>query len=415
MTAVSVVVPHYRQQHQLNLVLTALEGAEVPGDFEVVVADDGSPDRPVTGARSYPVTVVRQANQGFRLAAARNLGAAASRGEVLCFLDADTVPARGYLTELTSACADGWTVAVGRRRHADLYGWASDRLLPWLTGESDYGPKVLPEPSWLSEGYARTDDLRAADDSGFRYVIGAVLAVPRLVWERVGGFDESFRRYGGEDWDFAHRCWVAGADLRHVPTAVAWHDGPELSARAGGDLAHVKNLETAHLARTLPHPLVRPAGLIWDVPEAVVLVDAAGWSLGQVLLCVGSLLEGSDAAVWMSQAGDEVRAALAQDPRVHQGEPPSTVLARCRFVVQVRSPVVLRRGSLGALLRDLPGRPRTGAAGGVRVWRTRDLGWSRLRGQPVPEPWPVPGDEVRPVPADVVVEWWPTERPGARG
>ncbi len=45
--AVSVVVPHYRQQRQLDLLLAALEVSDpVPGGFEVVVADDGSPEPP---------------------------------------------------------------------------------------------------------------------------------------------------------------------------------------------------------------------------------------------------------------------------------------------------------------------------------------------------------------------------------
>jgi glycosyltransferase involved in cell wall biosynthesis len=61
--------------------------------FEVVVADDGSEDATAaivgTFADDAGVRLVRCA--GGTCAAARNVGAAATSGRVLCFVDADTV------------------------------------------------------------------------------------------------------------------------------------------------------------------------------------------------------------------------------------------------------------------------------------------------------------------------------------
>ena len=109
---VSVVVPHFEQQAQLDRTLAAVLAQE---PAEVVVADDGSAVAPVVPAG---VRLVRQDDRGFRAAAARNLGAAQTTGDVLVFLDADTVPEPGFLDALVrraAACPD--VLAVGRRRH----------------------------------------------------------------------------------------------------------------------------------------------------------------------------------------------------------------------------------------------------------------------------------------------------------
>ena len=180
---------------------------------EVVVADDGSAQPPRVPAG---VRVVRQEDLGFRAAAARNLGAAATTSPVLAFLDADTTPEPGYLAALlgrVAACPD--VLAVGRRRHADLSGDGTE----------------LPEPAWLVDGYAASRDLLDADGRSFRFVISAVMACSRALFDDVGGFDERFVGYGGEDWDLAYRAWNAGAVLVHERAAVAWHDGPEWAAR----------------------------------------------------------------------------------------------------------------------------------------------------------------------------------------
>ena len=83
---VSVVIPHYNDPASLERVVHAVRAQDYAGAVEIVVADDGSAEPPAIDG----VRVVRQADEGFRAAAARNLGAAAATGEVLAFLDADT-------------------------------------------------------------------------------------------------------------------------------------------------------------------------------------------------------------------------------------------------------------------------------------------------------------------------------------
>ncbi len=250
---IGVVVVHFEQPAQLARTLAALAVQTLP-PVDVVVADDGSATLPVVGRPDVPVRVVSQPDRGFRAAAARNLGARHVEGEVLVFLDADTAPEPRFLEELTrrvAVCPD--VLAVGRRRHADP-----------VTG------RELPEPAWLRDAYAASRDLLDADGRSFRFVISAVLACRRSLFDDLGGFDERFVGYGGEDWDLAYRAWNAGAVLVHERGAVAWHDGPDWAGRP--DEQDRKALEAARLAELIPEPHTRGAaapGPVWDV-----LVDA---------------------------------------------------------------------------------------------------------------------------------------------
>ncbi|MEZ4681174.1 MAG: glycosyltransferase family A protein [Caldilineaceae bacterium] len=97
MPDVSVVLPTYNRQAQLQQVLVGLEQQSYPlTDFEVIVVSDGSTDGTneylQTFAKETPLdlTVVIQTNQG--PAAARNNGVQAAKGELVLFIDDDVVP-----------------------------------------------------------------------------------------------------------------------------------------------------------------------------------------------------------------------------------------------------------------------------------------------------------------------------------
>ncbi|WP_424186352.1 glycosyltransferase family 2 protein [Actinokineospora sp. G85] len=261
--SISVVIVHFEQHAQLDRTCRAL-AAQTSLPLEVIVADDGSSHPPNPSAGGVPVRVVAQRDLGFRAAAARNLGAARATGEVLVFLDADTTPEPGFLAAITrtvARCPDA--LAVGRREHGDF----TDVPL-------DADPRTarrLPPPEWLEREYARSQDLLHADGRSFRFVISAVLACRASLFHELGGFDERFVEYGGEDWDLAYRAWNRGAVLVRERAAVAWHDGPDWAGRAAA--ADSLDAQAIRLAALVPEPHTRGAPLPADLPD--VLVDLA--------------------------------------------------------------------------------------------------------------------------------------------
>jgi GT2 family glycosyltransferase len=380
---VSVVVPYFEHQEQLDRLLAGLDLQTLPfSRFEVVIADDGSRVGPRVGERDYATSVVRQPDRGFRAAAARNLGASVAQGDVLVFIDQDCVPAPDYLAKVASVTRARWDLTVGHRLHAHLDGWTPDAVRGWLRGDGP-APELIDEPEWLLDGYERTVDLSRPDDRAYQLVLGAAVSVSRHLHEGLGGFDETFQAYGGEDWDYGHRAHVAGAEMRWLSDAVVWHDGPDLPGR--GDLTATKNAETLALARRLPDTDVRGSHLVWSIPEVVVRLNAAGADDAVLIASVESLLAGTDAHVWL---GDGVPNPI-EDPRVHPGAPGADVLARARWLVDCDT-VLLHGTTLRELTRAAPvGSPH------LRICSTRDANRHRRGVEPV---------RLRSLPAGVRVE-----------
>jgi GT2 family glycosyltransferase len=216
--AVSVVVPVYGQWGLVPSLLAALTAQSLPADsFEVVIADNETPKPPPSlglpgNARLVPAP-------GLGSYAARNAGAAAARGRLLVFTDADCLPDPGWLAALVAAAdaAPGALLAGPVRMVAPTAANAF-ALYDLVRG--------IPQACYVARGYAAT----------------ANLAVPAAVFVALGGFDPA-RRSGG-DAAFCRHSGAAGHLLQLVPGATVAHpcraDWAELATKArrikGGQL-----------------------------------------------------------------------------------------------------------------------------------------------------------------------------------
>ena len=325
----TVVVPYFEAPRALSLTLAALEGQTYPRDlFEVVVVDDGS-RVPLERPRPTPldVRVVRQEYRGFGLARARNAGARAAAHDILLFLDGDMLPEAGWL-----AAHARWHHAAGDLLTQGFYSYvAVDGMDARAVRER---PGTLRElfadlpldPSFIGAYLARTRDLTSRDDDPFGVVSGGNFGIGRAFFDLVGGFDESFTRWGLEDTEFAWRVCNRGGVVVPVREAFAWHQGRYSEDRARKDRSH--NLQRAKVAHLIAHEDFRDAraGRFFAVPRFVVTLDADDTSAARIAEAVETVLADRvpDLVVRIELPADDARRErlrdrFGPDPRVRIG------------------------------------------------------------------------------------------------
>ena len=161
---ISIVIPAYNEEALLAQTLRAVReaagGTGVP--YEVIVVDDGSTDRTAEIGRANGARVVSVSLR--QIGATRNAGAKVAAGDLLIFVDADTLVSADVLKGAVAAVGAG---AVGGGSSA-----LTDSNDPW------WGPPVMAFASWL---------MRTAG-----WAAGCFLFVRADVFRAVGGFDEQY-------------------------------------------------------------------------------------------------------------------------------------------------------------------------------------------------------------------------------
>jgi hypothetical protein len=107
---VSVIIPVRNRAGMLRETLEALR-SQTFGDFEVIVADDGSTDGSADVAASFGHRVV--GTEGVGAVAARTAAVATAAGQILAFTDSDCVPSAEWLATGVAAIDKGADVVQG--------------------------------------------------------------------------------------------------------------------------------------------------------------------------------------------------------------------------------------------------------------------------------------------------------------
>lgn len=150
-------------------------------------------------------------------AATCNRGAAATTGDLIVFLNDDTVPQQGWLTPLIEAARDDRITGS---------------LLYYPDGTVQHSGVFLRRRDKILEAYNRRTPAPSADVPA---VTGACLAITRSRWVLLGGFDEAYTN-GYEDVDLCLRHREAGGHVWYSAESVVVH----LESKSPGRFAHAQ-------------------------------------------------------------------------------------------------------------------------------------------------------------------------------
>lgn len=269
---VSVIIPTYTKDRWdwLHECVASVQAQTVPA-MEIIVVVDHNPELLEEITREFPAVIAVPNIGGRGVSGARNSGVKASRGEIVAFLDDDSIATPDWLTTLLRHIMSPGVVGVG------CY---SDGL--WET----------PCPSWFPGEFSWTIGVSYSGlpqaPTAVRNVWTSAMLVKRSAFELVDGFREDFGKIGNrslpEDTDLCLR--IAAVTENSVwmwdPAKVMQHRVPDGRATFGylmsrcflqgwgkAAMAHMDGfdestaIERYYAARTLP------AGVGRGVADAV--------------------------------------------------------------------------------------------------------------------------------------------------
>jgi glycosyltransferase involved in cell wall biosynthesis len=199
--------------------------------MELVVVDDGSRDETAAVVRGFarsapfPVKFLTHPHEAFQLCRCRNEGAAASSADRLIFFDGDLIAGRDHIAAHLEHLAPGVVTNSYCVRFEEEHSQQIDENLirsgefTRLASRRDLARlATMYRKAWFHSLIRHSNKPRCK---------GGDLGIMRSDLEKLNGFDENFRAWGGEDDDFGFRLRAANVRLKYIMNSTRsyhlWH------------------------------------------------------------------------------------------------------------------------------------------------------------------------------------------------
>ena len=196
----SIIIPIYQRTNWIIKCIERLQQQDFAGEFEIIIVDDGSPNESEITAIlgkfvSQDISSIKYIrNKHSGPAATRNYGVKFSSGNVICFLDDDSIPEKTWLKEMVNSFN-------GENKPAIVSG-----LILSYDRESKL-PVLLEKTVYSGKHWATCN-----------------ICYRRDVFETLGGFDEKFPESSWEDNDLGIRAMWAGYTHVYNKRAIVYHN-----------------------------------------------------------------------------------------------------------------------------------------------------------------------------------------------
>jgi glycosyltransferase involved in cell wall biosynthesis len=191
----SIIIPAHNEERYIKNTLQAAVNQDFPGDFEIIMVDNASTDNTLKVASSFKtVKIVCEGRKGVQFA--RERGRREAKGEVLAYLDADSLPPEDWLKKGLAHFSQPDVVGV-----SGLYDYYDSQL--FFRFLSLHFQKIL----FRAAHFVVQDILHKGG-----VMLGGNSFIRASAMERIGGFNTSIVFYG-DDTDTARRLTSVGKVL----------------------------------------------------------------------------------------------------------------------------------------------------------------------------------------------------------
>lgn len=204
----SVIIPAYNAEATLPALLDSLSSQSYK-DFEVVVIDDFSRDRTPQIARTYKCKFITL-SENHGPAFCRNIGAQNAQGEILVFTDSDCRVDHNWLKNIDQIFLKDDTEAIMGKLVLMPSTFLGDSI------------SAIGFPAGGAIGF---DRIWKVDPNGFTDSLSSCnCAIRRNVFNKIGGFDETFPFPGGEDSFLAYNLRKLNYKIKYCSNVIVYHD-----------------------------------------------------------------------------------------------------------------------------------------------------------------------------------------------
>jgi glycosyltransferase involved in cell wall biosynthesis len=203
MRTVDIVIPTYNNKNISNTLEKVIDQkSNNSWEYKIILVDDGSTDDSIERIPENYLNCINvyrlDTNQG--RAKARNYGAKRGTGEYILFLDSDCQPkSENCFYILLNHLINSIDVAYGPIQSCDTGFW----------------PEYI---NYLSNERSKKALLNNIDS-----FTSAYFALARNIFDKCGGFNENYIKYGFEDKDLILRLEKCNVKIKQVSDSIVYH------------------------------------------------------------------------------------------------------------------------------------------------------------------------------------------------
>lgn len=256
---VSIIIVNWNGKRLLKDCFTTLFNITYK-NFEVIFVDNGSIDGSIAEIKKLGLkkedikkikVVKNKTNLGF--AEGNNVGYEVAKGELVLFLNNDTVIEKHFLEPLVKVLLSDPKIAG-----------VQPKILAYPTTAKidSVGSYLLSTGFLYHPGHNKVDSHKFETQDEIFTMKGACMLFKKDILDKIGVFETSYFAYF-EETDMCHRVWLAGYKNVYTPKSIIYHKGGETAKRLDNSFliyhsyknriyTYLKNLEAENVFKIVP-------------------------------------------------------------------------------------------------------------------------------------------------------------------